>query len=133
MSFLVRDLEKRLLFGDVEGVHEGARQIAALADNLWSLGEKRRDPLQNRATLNGYMNLLKNVAGELKAYGGKEDLESGRAQLTKVREAFALLQRQYRPRQETSPPRPSGVDSSGANAPEKPGTGPDSVRPVKPR
>lgn len=135
LSFLVRDLDKRMRLGDVEGVHEGAWEIAATADNLWVLGEKKKDRAPNRMTINGYMNLLKSAARELGTYEGMDDLEAGRTQLARVKEIFALLHNQYHPDHENHSVDRSPSDSGGVRSVPKIGnkSSPDSGGQVSPR
>lgn len=96
ISFLLRDLEKRMRIGDVEGVHDGAREIAATVDNLWKAGFKKLDD-RRRMTLNGYMNLFKSESVELDAYQGKEDLDAGREKLARLKEIFSSIRKQFEP------------------------------------
>lgn len=119
ISFLLRDLEKRMRVGDVESVHDGARELAATADNLWKVGFKKLDD-RGRMTLNGYMNLLKNEATELDSYQGKEDLDDGRKKLARLKEIFNSIRKQFYP--------DPGPDSSSTSQPAVPAvrTPPDS-------
>lgn len=96
ITFLIRDIEKRMKIGDVRGVHAGASEISATADNLWVIGMKKGNT-RNLKTINGYMNLLKNSASELNSYGGIEDLENGRERLSKVKSIFGSMREIYIP------------------------------------